>query len=204
MRPALLAAALSASLFRTCLAPASHAAPPGLLPEAGHVSVSLGTGVPFLAIGEVSLGLDEGFALGLVAGVTPVVEGAGVRLRGVLAESGRVSLLFDAPVLYYPDTTTRTAWFLARPALLVDLRIGDAAHVQAGAGVILETSVGREWPDIIESAFQTLRAGGILPVSDHLALFADVGLVFDGLRLAGPEWGGGPPVVAALGLTWTP
>lgn len=178
------------------------AAPDPLLPASGEFSASLATGIPFLAIGEVSIGIGDSFAVGVVAGLTPVVEGVGVRLRGALLRHERVSLLFDMPFLYYPDTESRGAWFLTRPALLLDYRIGERAHVQAGFGVIATMAAANTWPHIIDGTWQTARVGCIIPISDHLSFFGDAGVVLDGIALAGKEWGGGPPFTLTLGVTW--
>lgn len=192
-------------LLGVIVAASSHvhaAAPDPLLPGSGELSASLATGIPFVAISELSLGVGDSFAIGLVAGLTPVVEGAGIRLRGVVLRHARWSLLFDMPTLYYPDTETRKAWFLTRPSLIADYRIGERAHVQAGVGMIATMAAANEWPHMFDGVFQTVRAGCIVPITDQLAFFADAGLVLDGFALAGKEWGGGPPVVVTLGVTW--
>lgn len=195
---------IAASIALALVASSSARAEGELLPAHGRLSASLATGVPFLAIGELAIGIDDGFALGLVAGLTPVVEGVGLRARGVLATLDRVSLLADVPVLYYPTSRHRGAWFLTRPTLVADVRLGEATHLQLGVGLIATANADAAWPHLVDGTWQTLRVGCVVPIVKHLSFFADAGVVLDGLALAGPDWGGGPPAVVTLGVTWSP
>src|SRR5207244_10386209 len=93
--------------------PASEVTPArphdALFPGHGRVQTSLATGVPFLAMGEISVGIGDRFALGALGGATPNVPGFGIRPRAVVLEIGSWRGVLATPVLYYPFTSARRA-----------------------------------------------------------------------------------------------
>jgi hypothetical protein len=187
-----------------------------LFPEAGHFSASLGSGFPFLGVGEVAYGFARGFSAGALAAATPdmaTLPGTtafGTRLRGVLwrREGWRAALV--APVLYYPSVPGfgggRDPWVLTRPEVVLERRFDSGMTANVGLGVIAAActesllTLGREHSaDAMTGVWETARIGGSLPTSRTTSLFGEASLVMDGLRPAA-RWIGIVPVVTIVGI----
>ena len=185
-----------------------------LFPGDGRVAATVATGIPYLAIGEVAYGLGDRFALGVVAGVTPITYGVGLRARALLAEGAAGRLVIGMPLLYYPATRTlgHEPWVLAMPQLLAERPLGNGAKIHVGVGAALATCTGAiaaffggahdhdDGPGFMGGAWNTLTVGGAIPMGASTRLFADAMLVMKGARLATADWIGGPPVVLTLGV----
>src|SRR6185503_14158511 len=52
-----------------------------LMPRAGQLGFGAASGIPYVAIGEVTYGFGERFAMGAIAGITPRTVGFGLRPR---------------------------------------------------------------------------------------------------------------------------
>jgi hypothetical protein len=179
-----------------------------LFPARGRFSAALSTGIPFIALGEVAYGIGDGFAVGLLAGTTPIIPGVGLRPRGVLAKTGPIRVDLTVPILYYPPTRSDEAWILVMPTLQVEVVFTRGAVVKIGAGAVGAayvdwlTSLGRDrGSGRVGGVWDTLEVGGALPLSSKTTLFGEATGVFQGYKPAGREWIGGPPVVIALGVT---
>ncbi len=199
-----------------------------LFPTPGRLSLSAATGLPFLAIGEVGMGLTDGIAIGAIGGVTPSVLTAGIRPRFLVRVSARYAVMLSVPMLWYPKASApgpgnvgSTAWVLARPELMLDVSPSARLHVAGGVGLIAAASTlalgnklrGRDFavPAYGDSTADRVGfAGGIwdtlcmhssyaLDPSTHL--FAEGSLVFSGFALADNV--GGPPVVVTAGVQRT-
>lgn len=183
-------------------------APDPTFPGGGTVGTSIATGVPFLAMGEVAVGIGRRVALAAIGGATPVVPGFGVRPRLSVLEIGSVRAVLAAPVLYYPFTPGRRdgAWVLGRPSLVVELAVARGTRVGLGGGVVVASALGDDgivgygeeragaaWWNTLNVTFAT-------PLGASSSLFAEGALVMRGLRIAGDEWVGGPPFTVALGV----
>ncbi|MHB1846688.1 MAG: hypothetical protein ACYCWW_17850 [Deltaproteobacteria bacterium] len=187
-----------------------------LFPGAGRAAVSLGTGVPYLAIGEAAYGVTDRFAIGALGGVTPFVWGAGLRARGVLHDGGSLRLVLVSPVLYYPPSAGlgNEPWILAMPSLLAEHRFagGAAVHVGAGAAAAACTgaigslatmgTIGHEHADgqgFMGDVWGTATLGGSLPIAHSTVMFTDASALSGGLAFGRP-WIGGPPLVLIVGV----
>jgi hypothetical protein len=195
-----------------------------LFPGAGHPTVSAATGLPFLAIGEVGIGVTNGFAIGVVGGITPSVLTAGIRPRLRLPTSRHTSLVLAAPILYYPKASApgpgnigSDSWVLTRTELLLDGELSDRWHLAGGMGFIAAASTtalgqlfqGREFAmPPYDGSTESKRgfAGGIwntvcartsYAMSPSSHLFAESSLVMAGFVPASGV--GGPPIVVTLG-----
>ena len=201
----LVAAALSGSL-----SPSDDE----LFPGAGQVAATVATGVPYVAIGEVAYGVSDRFAVGAVGGVTPVTYGVGVRARGLLVEGDVARLVAGMPLLYYPATRSlgHEPWLLAMPQLLVERPLEGGGKLHAGAGVAAAACTGavagffggaHQHADgkdgFMGGIWNTVTVGGAMPLGSFRA-FADATLILHGVRLAGDDWIGGPPVVITIGM----
>jgi hypothetical protein len=210
-------------------APSSPYGPNGdLFPTPGRPSLSAATGLPFLAIGEVGLGLTRGVALGAIGGVTPSVLTAGVRPRFLIRASERYAVMLSVPMLWYPKASApgpgnigSTAWVLARPELMLDVSPNPRVHVAGGVGLIAAASTlalgnklrGKEFAvpayngseadrvGFAGGVWDTLCAHGSYALDPATHLFAEGSLVFSGVALADNV--GGPPVVVTLGVQRT-
>ena len=182
-----------------------------LFPGHGRISTSLATGVPFLAMGELSVGMSDRFALGAIGGATPNVPGFGIRPRAVVVEVGSWRGVVAAPVLYYPFTSNRSgsAWFLTRPSVVVEHQFANGVRVGGGAGIVaaasLDRIVGRERPagytgGMDSAVWNTFNATVAVPIGASTSLFADAALIMKGVRVAGDDWVGGPPFIVSLGV----
>jgi hypothetical protein len=178
-----------------------------LMPGAGRVSGSVATGVPFLALGEIAYGVSDGLAVGVIGGVTPRVDGFGLRPRGVLFRSGRERVELVVPVLYYPKTGDGEAWMLARPTASFEHALASGARISFGLGFVGATCVeslvtlGREHDrKVMGGLWNTAAIGAAMPISRGASLFGEATAILAGLRPAGSNWIGGPPVVVAVGV----
>jgi hypothetical protein len=202
-------------------APPRRSADP-LFPGRGHVSVSLATGVPFLAVGEVALGTSESFALGVVGGVADTLReyAVGGRARVAVFRAEAVSFVLSLPALYYPPVSVRhdEPWILTNPSLALHGRLPNDARLYGGIGALAASCThslahhfggdhvaAQDAPEghtMVNGVWTTVHGGGSLPVSAIAALFVDASLMLDGLELA-RSYGRqiGPPGLAQLGVT---
>lgn len=181
------------------------------IPGGGRVSTSVATGVPFLAMGELAVGVGERFAIGALGGATPNVPGFGVRPRAALIDTGALRLVISVPSLYYPFTNDASGspWVLTRPSAVLEGRFASGLRIGGGLGVVAAASTDRlrgvrrgGYGGAFDAGvWNTVHLTVSGPVSSRAALFAEGALVLSGLRLAGDDWVGGPPVIASVGVT---
>jgi hypothetical protein len=189
-----------------------------LFPGSGRLSVALSTGVPFWVMSELSIGLGDHAALGVLAGATPEVSGFGLRPRAEFVISEQWSVLGIASGVYYPQSASSRPWWLARPSALLERRFG-WGHLALGGGAVAAATqdalfgtrsahptVASPYPTSTAKHFDsgvwlTANALVTLRVSRSTHLFVDGALVFDtSFALAGRDWVGGPPVIAFVGV----
>jgi hypothetical protein len=195
-----------------------------LFPGAGRPTVAAGTGLPFLGIAEVGLGVTNGFAVGLVGGITPSTLTAGIRPRFRVATSERTALVLAAPIMWYPKASApgpgnvgSSSWVLTRTELLFDGELGRRWHLAGGMGFIAAASLealdqvlrGKEFAMPPYSGSTEARkgfAGGIwntiatrssFALAPATHLFAEASLVMAGIVPA--QGVGGPPIVVTVG-----
>ncbi len=188
-----------------------------LFPRGGELSASLGTGIPFLAVGELTYGVGDGFALGGLAAATPDVGNVqgtttvGVRPRGVLVRAGMWRSVVVAPVLYYPSVAgfggQRDPWVLTRPEITLERALDSGAQVNVALGFIAAActeslmTLGKERsPTVMGGVWNTVRVGGAIPISHRTSVFGEASLVLRGV-LPAPDWMGAAPAIAIVGLT---
>ena len=145
MLPIHLTHHLDATGARTVAAEPAEAPPRRdnpLFPGRGRVETSVATGVPFLAMAEVAIGVTNRFTVGAIGGATPNVPGFGVRPRVSVLEIGAWRAVLAAPVLYYPFTDARggAPWFLTRPSLVAEHAFENGVRVGGGVGVVAAAS----------------------------------------------------------------
>jgi hypothetical protein len=224
-----------ASLLFVCASTTAHAEdapvdqpprrrPDALFPEPGKLSLSLATGIPFLAMTELAAGVHERFAVGALAGIAmsgdgpPNNVGFGVRPRVDVWDGGAWRVTATAPTLYYPKATS--SWFLTRPSAQLERRFDDGSGVFGGLGVVAVisqdalTGKSREGEPVLpyggtpskkageasNGIWNTVHLGGAIAVSPRTHLIGEGALILRGLSLPGQEWVGGVPFTINLGV----
>ncbi|HEX6240126.1 MAG TPA: hypothetical protein VFZ61_04510 [Polyangiales bacterium] len=198
--------------------------PDELFPGQLRGSVALATGVPFVGMGEVALGVTDRVAIGALFGVSPRVYAVGGRARALLYDAARLRLSLVVPVLYYPETHSvgGAPWMLTRPTLQVVPRVASRVQIPCGVGLVAATTMARiarsrgeaDYSDgaggfrgydsarpVTAGVWWTLGAGVSVALSPRFTAFGDVWLIFEHAELASADWVGGPPVIASLGLS---
>ena len=182
-----------------------------LFAHKGRSMVTLATGIPYLGIAEYAYGFSDRFSLGLSVGVTPNVEGYGFRIRGILLQSREDFRLYvRMPVFYYPKTEHGEPWMLAWPVVSAEWMLQSGTRLSIGGGVVaaacMNSILGREGMEDEEDKFMggvwnTVHAGVAIPLNRTIMLETEVSSVMSGLKLAGKDWIGGPPVILVLGTS---
>lgn len=204
---------------------AASRAPDALFPGAGKGTLAVGTGIPFLAMTELSVGVHERVAIGALAGIAlsgsgaPDNVGFGLRPRVDVWDAGTYRVTVTAPTLYYPKKTS--AWFLTRPSAQLERRFEDGSGLFAGLGLVMvvsQDSLTGKTPrggallpyggtpsakagDASNGVWNTVNVGGSLALSSKTLLIGDGALVLRGISLPGQEWVGGVPFTVTLGVT---
>jgi len=205
------------ALVVLCVAMPRHARAAGdpWLPGSGKFSASIATGVPFLVMSEVAVGVTDHAALGVLGGTTPIVSGFGLRPRVAVPLTASLRILGSAPIIYYPPHADGPAWWLARPSIDLAWQATSALSLAGGAGVVgiatepalfgdddqtATSAYGRELQNRRSALWWTLNVLISADLSAKTWIFADLTAVFDRERLAGRDWIGGPPFIGFLGL----
>ena len=196
-----------------------------LFPGAGRPTVAAATGLPFLGIAEAGIGVTNGFAVGVVGGVTPSVWTAGIRPRLRLPTSERTALLLVAPMLFYPKASApgpgnvgTSSWVLTRAELFFDGALDERWHLAGGMGLIAAGSTealgqffaGRDFQmppydgsneprrGFAGGIWNTVATRGSYAFDRDTHLFAEGTIVLEGILPAKEV--GGPPLVVNLGI----
>ena len=174
-------------------------------------SVTLATGVPFLAIGEAAWGFGDRFTMGALAGVTPNVLGVGLRPRVLVLDGTSDRLQLVAPGLYYPETSDGAPWVLTRPMVEWSHALGRGVRAGFGAGFVAATAVGadaasRPYAGAIGDArgitwWNAVSGHVVAPIGSGAAIFAEAAAILHGVRFAGDDWVGGPPFTISFGAS---
>jgi hypothetical protein len=189
------------------------------LPGHGQLGTTLATGIPFLVTGELSLGVTDYGAIGVLGGATPTVSGFGARPRGAVPFGKHVRLLLSAPVIYYPRHSDGPAWWLTRPSGVVEWQASDDWSFGVGGGVIgiatndalfggdpgdtTTSAYGRQFHNRRTDLWWTSNALASVALSDKSRIFADATCIFRGYTPARSTWVGKTPLLFFLGVTTT-
>jgi hypothetical protein len=175
-----------------------------LFPGAGKLSLTGSTGLPYAALGEVTVGIGDRLAVGgLVAG-GPFLGGfaTGVYPRFDAAHLGPLRLVIEVPVLWYPDLQNTDNWVVVRPDVRVEAKAG-AFRVHGSLGALAAKMIGASpvsgpitpyggvgLPAGVQegAVWNTAGTGVALSVSPTTSVFAEGFVILRGLELAGPEW----------------
>jgi hypothetical protein len=190
-----------------------------LFPGGGRVSFTGTTGLPYSALGELSIGIGDRVALGGFVAGGPFGGGVatGINPRADVAHIGCARLVLEAPFVWYPDLENTDNWVLARPDVRFEAAFGRLrVHVSAGAmgakmlgaarvqGPIAAYGGRNGLPSGVQQGaiWNTAGTGVALALSARTSLFAEGFLILRGARVAGPEWFA-LPLAAFLGVSTT-
>ena len=182
-----------------------------LFPDGGKSMVTVATGIPYVGISEYSYGFSDRFTAGVIVGTTPMVMGYGVRVRVIIlerAEEFRVHI--RVPILYYPKSKALgVEWALTRPTLMGEWTLASGTRLSAGGGIVaascLDFLLGleKEGEGFMGGVWNTLIGGIAIPLSSRMAFQGEVSAVMSGVKLAGKDWVGGPPVILVIGFSYS-
>ena len=201
-----------------------------LFPARGKSMVTVATGIPYIGIAEYAYGISDRFSTGIIVGQTPKVAGYGLRIRGIIYHKNESFRLFvRAPILYYPKTKGLGGepWFLTRPVISGEWKLDSGIRLSVG-GVFVGAACANSLLGVVndehshdvdvvpalehdhdnETGFMgglwnTFHAGIAVPVSKKIVFQLEVSVVMSGLKIAGKDWVGGPPVIVVLGFSYT-
>ncbi len=213
---AVLAAVLFPSISRAdTLRLDGEAARDDIVPREGQVTAQVGSGVPFVAFGEIGYGFTDWLAIGALAVTTPFDAGFGLRPKISLWRSDSARLAVGSPFLYYPEASGRPfnePWVAMNPTVSFELTLGNGIRAFGRAGIVaaacVETLTGEEdgaqdEGEFMGGTWNTFGLGLAIPLGSVGTLIADGQAVMDGLTIADSPWLGGPPTIVTLGLART-
>jgi hypothetical protein len=187
----------------------THVADP-VLNYRGKGRLTLATGIPYLAIGEYAYGISDRVTVGVMAGLTPTVQGYGVRGRAVLYERSNLRVYFCAPVLFYPRTSGLGGdpWWLTRPNINLEWITAAGLRYKIGGSLIAAASNYSLFGNASVAKFppglwNAVHGGISIPLGSDVTFQLEGSLVLKGFRVAGKDWVGGPPVILVIGTSWT-
>ncbi len=176
--------------------------------DAGRGLVTVATGIPYISIGEIAYGIDDRTTVGLIYGLTPNVEGYGIRARRVVSKAREdFRIYFCVPVLYYPKTKDLGGepWFLTRPNINFEWITGSFLRYKIGGSLIAAASQpslfgGERNGEGFKGGVWNAMHGGVSFPMGRIMFQIELSVVMDGFRLAGDNWVGGPPVILVMGI----
>lgn len=177
----------------------------------GQARVTVATGVPYVGITEYAYGFSDRVTVGVLAGITPSIPGYGIRARAVLYQPhDGFRVYFCTPVMFYPKTRGLGGdpWWLVRPNLNLEWIAKTGFRYKLGGSLIAAASHYGLFGDgsrakFVPGVWNAIHGGISLPIRRGLTFQVETSLVMDGLKVAGRDWVGGPPVIAVIGTSWT-
>lgn len=175
----------------------------------GHAKVTLVTGIPYIGIAEYAYGVTDRFTAGILAGLTPRVEGYGVRLRTIVYQQDEsFRSYFCIPVVYYPKTRDLGGdpWWLTRPNINFEWITPEGFRYKFGGSLIVAGSHHSFFGDRSKAKFQSdawnaFHVGTSFPIGGGIMFQTELSAVMNGLTLAGKDWVGGPPAIIIIGIS---
>lgn len=176
----------------------------------GRGRLTAATGIPYVAIGEYAYGVSDRVTVGFMAGVTPSVSGYGIRARAVLYQPrDGFRIYFCTPVVFYPKTRGLGGdpWWLTRPNINFEWNTTRGLRYKIGGSLIAAAShhtlFGNAAARFSPGLWNAVHGGISFPIGSNLTLQVESSLVMQGLRVAGKDWVGGPPVILVIGTSWS-
>ncbi|MBX2990573.1 MAG: hypothetical protein KF749_05300 [Bacteroidetes bacterium] len=180
-----------------------------VLNRKGQSKITLATGIPYIGIAEYAYGISNKTTAGVVFGITPFVEGYGIRVRTILHERDNYRVYFCVPVLYYPKTQDLGGdpWWLTRPNINFEWMNDAGFRYKVGGSIVAAASHHTLFGESSNAKFapglwNAVHGGISLPVGPSLMFQAEASLVLKGVQVPS-QWVGGPPVILVLGISYT-
>src|SRR5580692_93495 len=144
-----------------------------LFPGAGKVSLTATTGLPLAALGEVSVGIGDRFAVGALVAGGPFVGGlaTGLYPRLDTVHFGPMRLVLEAPFLWYPDLDNTDNWVVTRPDVRLEGKAG-RFRVHASVGAMWAKMIGAP---AVEGPIAAYGGGGLPSGVQHGAVWNTAG-----------------------------
>ncbi|HEY3817725.1 MAG TPA: hypothetical protein VGL81_11165 [Polyangiaceae bacterium] len=175
-----------------------------LFPGGGNAQITAATGLPYAALGEISVGVGDRLAVGALVAGGPFLGGfaTGINPRVDALHAGAMRVVLEAPVIWYPGLQNDDNWMLVRPMVRVEGNTG-RLRVHGSVGAMWASMLGASpvsgpitpyggagLPSGVQqgSVWSTAGAGAALAVSPRTAVFTEGFLIMRGVDLAGPEW----------------
>jgi hypothetical protein len=187
-------------------APVARAKPDNdfLFPGSGKISFTGTTGLPFAALGEVSVGLGDRFAAGALVTGGPFLGGiaTGINPRVDMLHFGPMRLVLEAPVIWYPDLENTNNWMVTRPDVRLEGRVGHF-RIHGSMGLMWAKMIGASpvqgtiapyggggLPSGVQhgDVWNTVGGGAAYALSSRTSVFAEGFVIMRGVDLAGKEW----------------
>ncbi len=179
----------------------------------GKSMLTVATGIPYVGIVEYAYGFSDRFSIGVTAGITPQVIGYGVRVRGVILQRDENFRMYvSAPIFYYPQTKDLGGepWLLTWPVLSCEWKLNSGTRLSVGGGIVAATCAKAllgvkemEGEGFMGGIWNTLHGGVAVPLSNNITFQGEVSAVMSGVKIAGKDWVGGPPVILVLGFSYS-
>jgi hypothetical protein len=206
--------------------------PDRVFPGAGHVAITVSSGIPHALLGDINVGVSPWFSLDAGATVSAKWNETSifVRPRFALVTGERFDLVYHQPLAYYPKSERRDGWdwFLTNPALFVRGRFTPQTSMYFGGGVVLASTQQslhdafrdpepaeppEDWdfsdvddgeaPETVNGIWNTFHFGVDQSLGEHWVMSLDSILIMDGLLLSKSYAKKvGPPIFAQVGVSF--
>ncbi len=175
----------------------------------GNAKITLATGIPYIGVAEYAYGISDRVTGGFLFGLTPNVDGYGIRARAVIyQEEESFRIYFCTPVLYYPKTKELGGdpWWLTRPNINFEWIAETGLRYKFGGSIIAAGSHYSFFGDRSKAKFQpdlwnAFHCGTSFPIGAGIMFQVELSAVMNGFTIAGKDWVGGPPVILVLGFS---
>jgi hypothetical protein len=175
-----------------------------MFPGSGKVSLTASTGLPFAALGEVSVGVGDRFAAGALVTGGPFLGGlaTGLNPRVDVFHLGPMRLVVEAPVIWYPDVENTDNWMVTRPDARIEGKAG-RFRIHGSVGIMWAKMIGAQpvagpiapyggggLPSGVQhgDVWNTMGGGVAYAVSPRTSVFTEAFVIMHGVDLAGQEW----------------
>jgi hypothetical protein len=204
-----------------------------LFPVKGRTAVSAFTGIPYKGSVEFVYGFSKHFSAGMFFGLPFSGANAyGIRLRRIIFSSDNGFRVYaESPVIYYPETAQREAWFFLYPGIMTEKRFKSGVRLAAGAGLpsggCMDALLGgHEIPhaendkyegnekksvfgadeEIMGGLWYTLNTAIAFPVTKRVMFSLRLDFIVDGIKIKNiskKEWFYKPGIIMITGFTFS-
>lgn len=174
----------------------------------GESRFTFATGIPFVGVAEYAFGVTNRFTVGVLGGLTPVVEGYGLRMRSVIYQKNDFyRVYFCTPIIYYPNLSGGDPWWLTRPNINFEWVTKSNVRYKIGGSAILAASNNSLFGDTAKATLKpdlwsSVHGGVSIPLSGSVSFQTEISYVSKGVQPI-KDFVGAPPVILVLGVSYT-